>query len=202
MPEENHMTGEELRANKAEETMEEFLNSSLYREIMDLLTPSNIKVPEWVLADRFACPCLCLDRSVLTNIVGYACIISVRAMEGCTDLIDITSGELLEKLRSLNGQFTNNGTPVFYYENVMSTADYKVFVETGQMPTLGGPMYSPIKGSAVAASMTFEPGAREAPVQELSDGEIAGRLIMETYNPGSTLSPVEDILSSDSEKKK
>jgi hypothetical protein len=50
--------------------------------------------------------------------------------------------------------------------------------------------------------MTFEPGAREAPVQELSDGEIAGRLIMETFNPGSTLSPVEDILSSDSEKKK
>jgi hypothetical protein len=41
-----------------------------------------------------------------------------------------------------------------------------------------------------------------AHVQQLSDGEIAGRIIEETFNPGSSLSPVEDILPPDNDKKK
>jgi hypothetical protein len=117
--------------------MEEFENSSLSREIWDLLKPPNIKIPEWALANPFACPCLCFDGSVPTAIVGHVRILSVRAMEGCADLIEITDEKLLEKLRSVKGQFTYGGTPVFYYENLMSTADYKVFAETGRMPTGG-----------------------------------------------------------------
>jgi hypothetical protein len=55
-----------------------------------------------------------------------------------SSFIEITDEELLAKLRNIKGQFHNiSGTgdlPVFYYEYLMSTADFKVFSKTGKTP--------------------------------------------------------------------
>jgi hypothetical protein len=52
-----------------------------------------------------------------------------------SNFIEITDEKLLAKLRNIKGQFHNvSGTgdlPVFYYEYLMSTADFKVFSKTG-----------------------------------------------------------------------
>ncbi|MGB9202601.1 MAG: hypothetical protein WCB94_01370, partial [Terriglobales bacterium] len=52
-----------------------------------------------------------------------------------SNFIKITDKKLLAKLRNIKGQFHNvPGTgdlPVFYYEYLMSTADFKVFSKTG-----------------------------------------------------------------------
>lgn len=53
-------------------------------------------------------------------------------------LIEITDERLLAKLRNIKGQFHNvPGTgdlPVFYYEYLMSTADFRVLSKTGKSP--------------------------------------------------------------------
>lgn len=58
-----------------------------------------------------------------------------------SNLIEITDEKLLAKLRNIKGQFHNvPGTgdlPVFYYEYLMSTADFKVFSKTGRIPIKG-----------------------------------------------------------------
>jgi hypothetical protein len=106
----------------------EFMNSSLYREISNLLKQSNIPVPE----GSFAGPCLALAWSVS---LGNVCILSIREDEfPGSDLIEITDEKLLEKLRSVNGQFTCFGRPVFYYDHLMSTANGKVWAKTGKVP--------------------------------------------------------------------
>ncbi|MGA8500831.1 MAG: hypothetical protein WB683_04740 [Candidatus Sulfotelmatobacter sp.] len=55
-----------------------------------------------------------------------------------SNFIEITDEMLLAKLRNIKGQFHNvSGTgdlPVFYYEYLMSTADFKVFSKTGKLP--------------------------------------------------------------------
>jgi hypothetical protein len=55
-----------------------------------------------------------------------------------SNFIEITDERLLAKLRNIKGQFHNvPGTgdlPVFYYEYLMSTADFKVFSKTGKLP--------------------------------------------------------------------
>ncbi len=57
-----------------------------------------------------------------------------------SNLIEITDEKLLAKLRNIKGQFHNvPGTgdlPVFYYEHLMSTADFKVFSKTGKLPVV------------------------------------------------------------------
>jgi hypothetical protein len=54
-----------------------------------------------------------------------------------SNFVEITDEKLLAKLRNIKGQFHNvPGTgdiPVFYYENLMSTADFKVFSKTGKI---------------------------------------------------------------------
>jgi hypothetical protein len=47
---------------------------------------------------------------------------------GSGDLIEITDEKLLEKLRSIKGQYEYGGHQLFYYEHLMSTADWKVRV--------------------------------------------------------------------------
>ena len=55
-----------------------------------------------------------------------------------SNLIEITDERLLAKLRNIKGQFHNvPGTgdlPVFYYEYLMSTADFRVLSKTGKSP--------------------------------------------------------------------
>ncbi len=55
-----------------------------------------------------------------------------------SNFIEITDEMLLAKLRNIKGQFHSvSGTgdlPVFYYEYLMSTADFKVFSKTGKLP--------------------------------------------------------------------
>ena len=55
-----------------------------------------------------------------------------------SNFIEITDEMLLAKLRSIKGQLHNvSGSgdfPVFYYEYLMSTADFKVFSKTGKIP--------------------------------------------------------------------
>ncbi len=55
-----------------------------------------------------------------------------------SNFIEITDEKLLAKLRNIKGQFHDvPGTgdlPVFYYEFLMSTADFKVFSKTGRIP--------------------------------------------------------------------
>jgi hypothetical protein len=55
-----------------------------------------------------------------------------------SSFIEITDEKLLAKLRDIKGQFHNvPGTgdrPVFYYEHLMSTADFKVCLKTGKIP--------------------------------------------------------------------
>jgi hypothetical protein len=55
-----------------------------------------------------------------------------------SNLIEITDEKLLAKLRSIKGQFHDvPGTgdlPVFYYEYLMSTADFRVLSKTGKSP--------------------------------------------------------------------
>ena len=51
-----------------------------------------------------------------------------------SNFIETTDEKLLAKLRNIKGQFHNNvpGTgdlPVFYYEYLMSTADFKIFLK-------------------------------------------------------------------------
>jgi hypothetical protein len=57
-----------------------------------------------------------------------------------SNFIEINDEMLLAKLRNIKGQFHNvPGTgdlPVFYYEYLMSTADFKVFSKTGKIPTV------------------------------------------------------------------
>jgi hypothetical protein len=59
-----------------------------------------------------------------------------------SNFIEITDEMLLAKLRNVKGQFHNvPGTgdlPVFYYEYLMSTADFKVFSKTGKIPNVPG----------------------------------------------------------------
>lgn len=56
------------------------------------------------------------------------------------NLVEITDEKLLAKLRNIKGQFHDvPGTgdlPVFYYEYLMPTADFKVFSKTGQVPSV------------------------------------------------------------------
>jgi hypothetical protein len=107
-----------------------FLDSPLYREISDLLdgVRDSIPVPE----GSFAGPWLALAWSVSS---GNVCILSIRDDEfPGSDLIEITDEKLLEKLRSVNGQFTCSGRPVFYYDHLMSTANGKVWAKTGKVP--------------------------------------------------------------------
>ena len=53
-----------------------------------------------------------------------------------SNFIEITDEKLLAKLRNIKGQFYDeDGRPIFYYEYLMSTADFKVFSETGKIPT-------------------------------------------------------------------
>jgi hypothetical protein len=112
-------------------TMEEFLNSSLCQEIQKLLNEcTSIHVP----LDSFGGPCLSLQGSH-----SGIYTLSVRDDEfPGSSLIEVTDEKLLEKLRSVNGQFTCHGLPVFYYEHLMSTADYKVYVKTGKIPNAAG----------------------------------------------------------------
>jgi len=55
-----------------------------------------------------------------------------------SNFIEITDEKLLAKLRNIKGQFHDvPGTgdlPVFYYEYLMSMADFKVFSKTGKIP--------------------------------------------------------------------
>jgi hypothetical protein len=55
-----------------------------------------------------------------------------------SNLIEITDERLLAKLRNIKGQFHNvpgtGDVPVFYYEYLMSTADFKVLSKTGKSP--------------------------------------------------------------------
>ncbi|MFZ1139234.1 MAG: hypothetical protein WAN76_08655 [Candidatus Sulfotelmatobacter sp.] len=57
-----------------------------------------------------------------------------------SNFIDITDEKLLAKLRNIKGQFHNvagtDDLPVFYYEYLMSTADFKVFSKTGKLPVV------------------------------------------------------------------
>jgi len=57
-----------------------------------------------------------------------------------SNFIEITDEKLLVKLRNIKGQFHNvDGTgdlPLFYYEYLMSTADFKVFSKTGKIPSV------------------------------------------------------------------
>jgi hypothetical protein len=82
----------------------------------------------------------------------YLGLLSVRAPDGKmvlaaavfddihpgSNLIEITDERLLAKLRNIKGQFHNvPGTgdlPVFYYEYLMSTADFRVLSKTGKSP--------------------------------------------------------------------
>jgi hypothetical protein len=72
--------------------------------------------------DSFAGPCIALEWSPLRS---HVCVLCIQDDEfpGSTR-IEITDEKLLGKLRSVNGQFVHDGHPVFYYENLMSTADY------------------------------------------------------------------------------
>jgi hypothetical protein len=111
--------------------MEEFLDSSLCREIQNRLEQLNIPKT----TGSFAGPCIALWSPARGHV--YVLIIQDDDFPG-SNLIEITDEKLLEKLRSVNGQFTSGKLPVFYYEHLMSTADYKVYAKTGQLPTLGG----------------------------------------------------------------
>jgi hypothetical protein len=55
-----------------------------------------------------------------------------------SNLIEITDEKLLAKLRNIKGQFHNvpgtSDLPVFYYEYLMSTADFRVLSKTGKSP--------------------------------------------------------------------
>jgi hypothetical protein len=57
-----------------------------------------------------------------------------------SNFIDITDEELLAKLRNIKGQSHNvpgtDDLPVFYYEYLMSKADFKVFSKTGKLPVV------------------------------------------------------------------
>lgn len=63
---------------------------------------------------------------------GIACAFSLVKNPYTRDgdnLIEIKDEKLLEKLRSVKGQYVHGGFPVFYYEHLMSTADLgKVFM--------------------------------------------------------------------------
>jgi hypothetical protein len=61
-----------------------------------------------------------------------------------SNFIEITDEKLLAKLRNIKGQFHNvpktGDFPVFYYEYLMSTADFKVFWKTGKLRTVKIPI--------------------------------------------------------------
>lgn len=82
----------------------------------------------------------------------YLCLLSVRTPDDKmvlaaavfddvypgSNLIEITDEKLLAKLRNIKGQFHDGAgsgdLPVFYYEYLMSTADFRVLSKTGKSP--------------------------------------------------------------------
>ncbi len=99
-----------------------FWESKEWQEIYDLLVPGQY---------------FCLQN--VSTINGEILAASVRDDEfPGSDLIEVNDEELLAKLRNINGQFVSNDghvdLPIFHYEHLMSTADFKVYVKTGKLP--------------------------------------------------------------------
>jgi|ERR1017187_1671196 hypothetical protein len=112
---------------------DDFLHSSLFDEIYSLIGQSSTWPALWH-ADSMR---IILQGVSLTT--GHVCALSIQydGMSGHT-LVEIRDEKLLEQLRSVNGQFTFNGKDkVFYYENLMSTADYRVYADAWRLPTRG-----------------------------------------------------------------
>jgi hypothetical protein len=65
-------------------------------------------------------PNLVLELVPLPTRNVYALYVS-RSEFPNSDRVEITDETLLEKLRSVNGQFTWDGLPILYYENLPAT---------------------------------------------------------------------------------
>ena len=92
------------------------------RELLALLTPDQHLVWQGLQAPT----------------IGHVYALSIRNDEyPGSDLVAVTNEKLLAKLRSVKGQFVDGGLRIFYYEYLMSTADFKVFTRTGNVPTRG-----------------------------------------------------------------
>jgi hypothetical protein len=118
------------RRNEFEITPNDFLLSEqkmeIYGRLWKIKWASTLKLPVVV-------PYLILEAVPAPTGYVYALYLSEDECPG-SDLMELTDEKLLDKLRSVNGQFTYERTPVCYYEHLMSTADYQVYAKTAKLP--------------------------------------------------------------------
>ena len=99
--------------------------------------------PQWEEVKRELLAMLTPDQHLVWQdlqapTIGHVYALSIRNDEyPGSDLVEVADEKLLTKLRSVKGQFVDNGRPIFYYEYLMSKADFKVFTKTGNVPTRG-----------------------------------------------------------------
>jgi len=92
---------------------EDFNASPFWREFADLWRESKHprKIVYFNMEWRLAVECT-------PTPTGHILVLSVVEEDGpCSELVEITDEKVLEKLRSLKGQYSIRGNPIYYYED-------------------------------------------------------------------------------------
>ena len=94
-------------------------------------TPEWKELKEELLAMLAPCQWLALNAVVATDGHGDAYALSVRDYGPNNNAIIVTDEKLLTKLRSVKGQFVDEGLPVFYYEYLPNDSKRGVIRDIG-----------------------------------------------------------------------
>lgn len=96
-----------MDTNKASANEPEFFDSPLYREIFELMRVGESIGMDWRKA-----------ASGTPTPTGHILVLDIKDNETPdSDPVEITDEKLLEKLRSIKGQYSHKGNPVYYYDN-------------------------------------------------------------------------------------